>query len=176
MPPPATTPVGEIVFDSCKTTAQPHWPAVMKPNLCQRFSAAPLELRIYAVFSILVTLLGIALPMVGPRKLWEAVVPFTGWSPALGYMFSLYFTLALIYTKIPAWTLRIGVFAPLTLEILFGLRELSAAPTPNFGNPFLTVSPWRPVWTIVLPAIWMGVVLSPRITRFSALPPSPPNP
>jgi hypothetical protein len=147
----------------------------MTPNLFKQFLAAPLELRIYAVFSILVSLTSLALPIFGPRKLWEALVPFTGWSPAIGYLFGLYFTLALIYTKIPAWRLRIGVLAPLALQMLFGWQEMSKAPTLNLNNPFLTVSPWRPIWTIALPAMWMVVMLSPRITRFSALPPAPPN-
>ena len=147
----------------------------MIPSLFKRFLAAPLELRIYAVFSIFVSLAGMALPIFGPRKVWETLVPFTGWSPAIGYMLGLYFTLALIYTKIPAGRLRIGVLAPLALQILFGWQAMGKAPTPNFGNPFLIVSPWRPVWTIALPAIWMVVMLSPRITRFSALPPARPE-
>ena len=147
----------------------------MIPRLFKGFLAAPLELRIYAVFSIVVSLASLALPIFGPRKLWEALVPFTGWSPAIGYMFGLYFTLALIYTKIPAWRLRMGVLAPLALQILFGFQAMNAAPAGNFGNPLLMVSPWRPVWTIALPAIWMLVMLSPRITRFSALPPARPE-
>ena len=147
----------------------------MKPSLFKRFLAAPLELRIYAVLSILVSLAGMVLPIFGPRRLWEAVVPFTGWSPAMGYMFGLYFTLALIYTKMPGKWLLLGVLAPLALQLCFGFQELGKAPTPNFGNPLLMVSPWRPVWTMALPAIWMVVMLSPRITRFSALPPARPD-
>ena len=137
----------------------------MPPNLYQRFQAAPLELRAYAIFSVMATLLGYGLPLIGPRRLWEALVPLVGWTPCLGYVFGLYFTFALIYTTFPRYRLLLGVLAPLALQIAVGLSDLAKPPTPNFGNPFLTVSPWRPVWSIVVPAVWITILLSPRITR-----------
>jgi hypothetical protein len=140
----------------------------MSANLFKRFSAAPLELRAYALFSVVVTILGNTLPSFGPRKIWEAIVPFTGWSPALGYMFGLFFTFALIYTKLPLWRLRLGIIAPLALQIIFGLQIMAKQPANNFGNPYLTVSPWQPVWTVFIPALWIAILLSPRMRRFGA--------
>ena len=138
----------------------------MNANLFKRFLAAPLELKAYALFSVIVTILGIALPIVGPKKLWEAIVPFTGWSPALGYMFGLFFTFALIYIKSPQSCLRFGIIAPLALQIIFGLFIQATHSVNSFNNPYLTVSPWQPVWTVAIPALWIAILLSPRMNRF----------
>ena len=147
----------------------------MSTNFYTRFSAAPLELRAFAVFSVLVAILGTALPIFGPKHLWEAIVPFTGWTPALGYMFGLFFTFALIYMKSPLWVLRFGIIAPLVLQIIFGLLMMAMSPAKNFGNPYLTVSPWRPVWTVAIPALWIALLLSPRISRFGKAPDNSPT-
>jgi hypothetical protein len=138
----------------------------MNTNHFKRFFAAWLELKAYALFSVIVTILGFALPIFGPKKLWEAIVPFTGWSPSLGYMFGLFFTFALIYMKSPPWRLRFGIIAPLVLQIIFGLYILATHSANNFNNPYLTVSPWQPVWTVVIPALWIAILLSPRMNRF----------
>jgi hypothetical protein len=138
----------------------------MGTNLYKRFLAAPLELKVFAIFSVVVSILGFALPVLGPKNLWEAIVPFTGWSPNLGYVFGLFFTFALIYTKLPLWRLRFGIIAPLSLQIIFGLLFMDKLPANNFNNPYLTVSPWRPVWTVIIPALWIAILLSPRLRRF----------
>ena len=36
----------------------------------------------------------------------------------------------------------------------------------DYGNPYLTVSPWQPLWTLVLPAVWIAVLFSHRIKKF----------
>jgi len=138
----------------------------MSTNFYHRFLAAPLELKAFAIFSVVVSILGFALPVFGPKNLWEAIVPFTGWSPNIGYVFGLFFTFALIYTHAPLWRLRFGIIAPLALQISFGLLLMDKLPANNFSNPYLTVSPWRPVWTVVIPALWIAILLLPRMGRF----------
>ena len=147
----------------------------MSTNFYTRFLAAPPELKIFATFSVVVTILGVALPIFGPKQLWEAVVPLTGWTPGLGYMFGLFFTFALIYLKSPSWVLRLGIIAPLVLQIIFGLIMMAMSSAKNFGNPYLTVSPWRPVWTVIIPALWIAMLLSPRISGFGKAPDSSPT-
>ena len=142
----------------------------MGTNLYTRFSAAPLELRVFATFSVLVTILGGVLPIFGPKHLWEAIVPLTGWTPSLGYMFGLFFTFALIHSKSPPFALRFGIIAPLALQIIFGLLMMAMSSANNFGNPYLTVSPGRPVWTVIIPALWIALLLTPRISRFGKAP------
>jgi len=146
----------------------------MSTNLYAKFSAAPLELRVFTTFSVIVTILGCVLPIFGPKQLWEAVVPFTGWTPGLGYMFGLFFTFALIYMKSPPWGLRFGIIAPLALQIVFGLLVMAKPSANNFGNPYLTVSPWQLVWTVVIPALWIAMLLSPRMNRFGKTPDNSP--
>ena len=128
------------------------------------FSAAPLELRVFAVFSTVVTVAGFVLTFLGPKRVSEAIIPFTGWSPNLGYLFGLYFVFALIFSRREA--LRLGVVGPLLVQIVFGLVDLSRSGRENYGNPYLTVSPWRPVWTMAVPAIWVLVLYSPRMRKF----------
>ena len=136
-------------------------------RLREGFSAAPLELRAYAMFSVLVTVIGVGIPFLGLARLEEAIVPYTGWTPALGYMFGLFFTFHLIYTKTRPCRSLPGVIAPLLLQIAFGLFDMRFRHVLNYpGNPMLVISPWRPVWTVVIPAIWIAILLSPRLRRF----------
>ena len=146
----------------------------MSTNLYTRFSAAPLELRIFATFSVLITIFGLVLPILGPKHLWEVIVPFTGWNPALGYMFGLFFTFALVFSTSPLWVLRLGSITPLAMQIIVGLLEMAKPHANNFHNPYLTVSPWRPVWTVIIPALWIVLLLSPRISRFGKAPDNSP--
>jgi hypothetical protein len=164
--------LADFTFDRAVAQAQPEPSGIfMNTNLYTRFSAAPLELRAYALFSVIVTVLGYALAIYGPKNLWEAVIPFTGWSVNAGYAFGLFFTVALIYTKkSPLWPLRLGIIAPLALQIIFGLQAMTKPSANDFGNPYLTVSPWQPVWTVVIPALWIAILLSPRMRRFGKVP------
>ena len=155
----------------------------MNTNLYKEFLAAPLELRVFAIFSLVVTILSIALPILGPKHLAEYIIPFTGWNPALGYMPGLIMSFSIIYMKFPPlllppdkqsmvhralhhlytksvpWLMRLGLIAPLAVQIVFGLLVDDKLPDNNFGNPYLTVSPWRPVWTVVIPALWIAILI-----------------
>ena len=155
----------------------------MNSNLYREFLTAPLKLRVFAIFSLVVTIFSIALPILGPKHLLEDIIPFTGWNPALGYMPGTIISFVIIYTKFPPlllppdkksmayrafhriytktwfWLMRLGLIAPLALQIVFGLLVDDKLPANNFGNPYLTVSPWRPVWTVVIPAMWIAILL-----------------
>jgi hypothetical protein len=85
-------------------------------------------------------------------------------------MFGLFFTFALVFSTSPLWVLRLGIIAPLVLQIIFGLMMMAMSSANNFGNPYLTVSPWRPVWTVIIPALWIVLLLSPRISRSRKVP------
>jgi len=161
----------------------------MNTNLYKDFLAAPLELRVFAIFSLVVTILGFALPVFGLKKQLAAIMPFTGWLPTSCYMTGLIMSFATIYTKFPPlplppdkksmahralhhiytksapWLLRLGLIAPLAVQIVFGLLDEDKLPDNNFGNPYLTVSPWRPVWTVVIPALWIAILLMPPQNR-----------
>lgn len=154
----------------------------MNTNFYKVFLAAPLELRAFVIFSLVVTILGFALPVFGLKKQLAAIMPFTGWLPTSCYLFGLICAFSIIYTKFPpllltpdkksmahralyhiytksAWLLRLGLIAVLAVQIVFGLLVEDKLPANNFGNPYLTVSPWRPVWTVFIPAMWIAILL-----------------
>jgi hypothetical protein len=174
-------------------------------RVLSRFPAAPLELRAFAIFSVLATVLEFVLLFWRPEKILESLVPVTGWELSMGYMFGLFFVFALIFMRMPPmdprpvfvpglwkpwiwkvvnWQrrrratrpyshLRFGFIAPLVLQILFGFWAVMRYNGVNYGNPYLTVSPWQPLWTMGLPALWVLVLFSPRMNRFCNRPPEP---
>jgi hypothetical protein len=155
--------------------------AFMNTSLYRDFFAAPLELRAFVIFSLVVTILGIALPVFGLKKQLTAIMPLTGFH-TLCYLYGLICAFSDIYTKFPpllpppdtksmahralyhiytktAWMPRLCLIAVLACQIVFGLLVEDKLPDNNFGNPYLTVSPWRPVWTVVIPALWIAILL-----------------
>ena len=94
-------------------------------------------------------------------------MPITGWSACTGYMFSIYFIFSLILTPNSHWRIiRFAIVAILLISMVLQIGDLSKIHGPDFGNPYLTVSPWRPIWTLVLPALWIAVLFSPRVKKF----------
>jgi hypothetical protein len=91
----------------------------------------------------------------------------TGWGASTGYMFSIYFVLFLILIPVSHWRkIRLAIVSMLFISMVFGFYGLVRIHGPDFGNPYLTVSPWQPLWTLVLPAVWIAVLFSPRIKNF----------
>ena len=153
-------------------------------GLAARFDSAPWELRAFAAFSLATTLVGYGLPVLGPKALWETIVPFTGWTPALGYSFSLYFIGALIFldrtkhNRLRRVGMRWAIILLLAVHIWSGHVGQKLSALNDFGNPYLIVSPWRFIWTQVVPAFWILVLLLPRVKKFTeqsdeSQPPSP---
>jgi hypothetical protein len=66
--------------------------------------------------------------------------------------------------------LRIGIVAALVIQMIFGLTCFMTLRGMDYGTPFLTVSPWQPLWTMGLPALWILVLFSPRMNRFCRRP------
>jgi hypothetical protein len=99
-----------------------------------------------------------------------AIVPYTGWSGLTFYMFTLFFAIAAILT--PQRKQIYGVVALLGLAVLFGALDTfrhtwgPEAGTPDFGNPYLTYHPYRPVFTVVLPAAWLLLLSSPSMRKW----------
>jgi hypothetical protein len=148
-----------------------------------RFQAAPLELKGYAIFAVLVSVGGFLLSILGLlssrgslpglRGIIDSVVPIVGWSASsTGYMFTLFFAFMLICQRLPNWrAMRFFIAMLLLMSSIFdvttairtGNRAHSGAPG---SNPYLTVSPWRGVWVCGVPVLWIAVLHSPRVRRF----------
>lgn len=139
-------------------------------TLAGRFWAAPLELKMYALFATVVSILHCGLVFFGPKSLNEAIVPFTGWGASTGYLFTLYFAFALIFLKtLPRQTgiaCRFGIIAILLLDIFISWKVWQRSGGYDFGNPYLRTSPLQPIWTMLIPAFWVMTLLSPRISKY----------
>ncbi len=106
--------------------------------------------------------------VIGPLHIKEAVIPYTGWSVSTSYSFvaiALVF-LMLGYHSSPFYSRKIIAFI-LCIGIIFGIADIeSAFGVEDYGNPYLTVSPWRPVWTIIIPSIWVALLYTPGVNRY----------
>jgi hypothetical protein len=44
------------------------------------------------------------------------------------------------------------------LDVALGIREwIAEVPRPS-ENPYLRISPWRPLWTVALPVAWILLI------------------
>jgi len=131
----------------------------------------PLVVTAFVAFCVLATLAQVLL-LVSYRFLPEAatsltllITPFVGWLPAMPYMFALYWALHLRWRPKPfAHLAAIGL---LVLGAAFGAFDyLRHVGRETYGNPMLTASAWQPLWTVVLPLLWCGLLLTPKVLLF----------
>jgi peroxiredoxin len=100
----------------------------------------------------------------GPISLNEQIVPITGWGMSLAYTMT--GILAVFYCITRAHRMLYGMVAILLMHIVIGIVDALTPVGEDFGNPWLMVSPWRPVWSILIPGLWMIVILHTLISRY----------
>ena len=131
----------------------------------------PFVVTAFAAFCALATLAQLLL-LLSYRFLPETatsltlcVTPFVGWLPAMPYMFALYWALHLRWRPSPfAHLAAIGLLA---LGAAFGAFDFFRhVGRETYGNPMLTASAWQPLWTVVLPLLWCGLLLTPKVLLF----------
>jgi len=144
----------------------PHTQTTRFRRILEPIAAAPSMLLAYTIFAVLVTFADLILRPLAPESFRSGLVPYTGWLASMFYMFTLWFAVALIYQRRGRNRVRFGVTLQLLVSITFGACQLFQAPGEAYGNPYLTVSPWRPVWTILIPFIWIIMLHTPRMNRF----------
>ncbi len=137
------------------------------------FNQAPLELRLFAFFSILATLFRLVIAFTPKEILLEKIIPFTGtgWSPGIQYyIFSLIFTTRLIFFngKGNPSTLKFGIVFILSICIFLGIQgQFDLKDMQNSTNPYLRISKYNFIWTILIPVLWSLIILfSPNINKF----------
>jgi len=135
-------------------------------RIAQPLAAAPVGLVAYAVFASGVTFADYLLLPFTPAAFRATLVPYTGWVAAMFYAYTLYFAFALIYQARRRSGTRFAITVLLLLQVVFGAYEISQMSGENYGNPYLTISPWRWVWAILIPCLWMVVLHLPRVNRF----------
>ena len=137
-------------------------------------SAAPVVLLAYAAFVVISTLTGFVFLPFASEPFRASLIPFTGWVASGSYAFTIFFAFALIFQRQRRGAVRFfGITLQLLLQIGCGIYLLSQFGRPNFGNPYLTVSALQPLWTILIPAIWITLLHTPSINRFCHRTPKP---
>ena len=120
----------------------------------------------YTIFAIAVTLTDWLLRPLAPESFRSLLVPYTGWVASMFYAFTIFFAIALIYQQQKRKRVRFGITLQLLFSITLGVCQFFQKTGETFGNPYLTISPWRPVWTVLIPSIWIVLLHSPRMNRF----------
>jgi len=138
----------------------------MSEKHLERRQDVPVRLVAYAIFAIATSIFSISTLL--NEQLRSTTVPYTGWIGVFPYSFTLFFAVfAIFYTFPPAINATLsgvkGIILIGVLDSLFhGLSYMGGS--GNFGNPYLTFSPWRPFITILLPIAWW-FLLSTEVSR-----------
>lgn len=161
-PPKSPQPTSKATTETTKPTSR---------SWLYKLATAPPELAVFGTFCLVVCLADQLTLYLGPKEWRNATVPYTGWAPGNIYLFCLFFTSSLVLMKDEpkaeirrqARGLRRCIIASLFIIIFFGAQGYLTRSTETFGNPYLAVSDWQPVWTVAVPLAWaLILVLFPR--------------
>jgi hypothetical protein len=120
----------------------------------------------YIVFAVAVTFADFIILPLTSDDFREMLVPYTGWGASMPYIFTIYFSFAFIFETKRRMANRFSITGLLILVVALNAWRFSQSSGDDFGNPYLTISPWRPIWTILIPSLWIAVLYSPRMNRF----------
>jgi hypothetical protein len=138
------------------------------PRQVDSYSEVPFVLKSLLLFSILTVALDFYLNLVGPIEVKEAVLPYTGWSLSTTYSFVVVLLSFFMtgHAKKPFYT-RNAIALIFAVGIVFGLANVVYTfGREDYGNPYLVVSQWRPIWTILIPVIWVALLYTPRVSKY----------
>jgi len=136
--------------------------------------SAPIELIIYALFSIIAIVLYWTLPiLLSDVRFYEIT---GGVISIIGYMFGLFFNFMLIFVKrwtFSEWTSNLKVrkknirfiINPLIIQLIGGILLTGL----HFNNPYHKMSFWQPILLIVLPVAWIVILIYSRINTNTEL-------
>ncbi len=101
-----------------------------------------------------------------PTSVNEALIPYTGWSGlAMPYSFLLFFLAYALGTLDPRTRhrMRLACLGLLALAAAWALAEWLFSGGPHASdNPYLRISSWRPVWTVLVPVTWLAILYRTR--------------
>lgn len=138
-------------------------------SFSSNFANAPFEIKIFLVFCILVTVFGYFIRHLVPVTLIENIIPITGGGITVPYSFNFIILGSFLANPRKAserMNIQFWSIIMLASAIVFGLIDLVTYEGGYEDNPYLYQSPWRPLWTIVVPILWILVWLSPRIKKY----------
>jgi len=115
-------------------------------------------LLLFALFATLVSAADLWLTFLGPKRIKAALIAYTGWAPSSPYLFAALMAWLLLATGDRRRVMRLWLVVPLLIGAVFGYVSFTTR-GEDFGNPYLRVSRWQPVWTMVIPAVWAASLL-----------------
>jgi hypothetical protein len=96
-----------------------------------------------------------------PRGIREEAIPYTGWVPSGPYAYCVVLTLFVLWAGAP---LRFSIVPMLLLQATLGLYDWIQRGARVSDNPYHRISPWRPIWTMAVPLVWVFLLVwGPRI-------------
>jgi hypothetical protein len=135
-------------------------------RLSKPIALAPAVLVAYTIFAVAVTVTDFAVLPFTSDDFREWLVPRTGWVASMFYAFSIFFAFACIFQREGRTRIRLTITGFLILQVVLGVWELTGIRNENYGNPYLTINPWRSIWTIIIPSIWVIAFYFPSMNRF----------
>ncbi|MCX6231221.1 MAG: hypothetical protein NTZ33_06725 [Bacteroidetes bacterium] len=134
------------------------------------FISAPIELKIFFFFSLLVSLIAFVIQIFCSKHFIESIIPITGWSLPISYPNCVIVCSALLFVPIKKnliFVRNILIFL-LLINIVAEAYQFLSLEKADFvnPNPYLRMSEWRPLWVFIIPSFWIFVLLSPRIKRY----------
>ncbi len=124
------------------------------------FFNAPAELQVYAIFICIISLTKYGFIYVLPSEIQQSFFLSLKDHAGIAYLFSLFWAGHLIYTKRNFSRLILIVFLTLP-PIFFIFSQFKSGHVPAAQeNPLL----W--IWHFLIPAVWICLLASPRISRF----------
>ncbi len=113
---------------------------------------------LFALFATLVSAADLWLSFLGPKPIKAALIAYTGWAPSSPYLFGAMMAWMLVAMGDRRRVMRLWMVVPLLIGAVFSYVSFTG-PGEDFGNPYLRVSRWQPVWTMVIPAAWAASLL-----------------
>ena len=131
----------------------------------KKLSLAPPELKIFALFALLVTIVSISIIFFIKGELLISYGKILENSTTHGYWNATIFIFMLInHTKFSRPTaLRLGIAALMIFTILFNIIKFSSDRNQN------DVTIVQIIWSIVIPVFWVGLLFTKRMNRYCAL-------
>lgn len=134
--------------------------------LYEKFSAAPIGLKAFAIFALIVTVLELSIYLLAKQDIRSFYSEKFGVNTGSSYMFTLLFTGFLIFSTKGSkpFGLRFAIAALLILKISFQCLKLLSI--IDDGGKFEKSGTAGLIWSIIIPAIWVIVIFSPGVSKF----------
>ncbi|MBK7358079.1 MAG: hypothetical protein IPI45_11940 [Saprospiraceae bacterium] len=133
------------------------------------FSIAPVELKVFFVFSIIAVLTYFIAIFFLSSIIGESIKPLVGNGIINLYLLAIGFIAESMAGKSflhPNLRSNYTLIIFLLIYTTFKIYDFVTWNGEDFGNPSIINNEWQLVWTILIPGFWILVMLSPRIKKY----------